>query len=141
MINDGIKATGLVSIYRNGVLETQENLVVTLGKQWIAQRCVGAASSLITHIGVGTGTAAAAAADTQLQAEVTRVALSQASSATGAVIRAEAVFSAGVGTGALTEAGLFTAASAGTMVARTVFAVKNKGPEDVFTVVWEITIS
>ena len=57
------------------------------------------------------------------------------------VMRYEATFPAGTGTGALTEAGLFTAAAAGTCVARTVFAVKNKGADDIFTVVWEITIN
>ncbi len=142
-MKDNVKATGLVSIYRNGKLEQQENLVLTLGKQWIAKRCTGQDSTLVTHIAVGTGTAAAAVGQTALVAEVARVALAQAGSVTAstATLRYEAVFSAGVASAALTEAGLFNAASGGLCVARTVFDVKNKGPEDVFTVVWEITIS
>lgn len=142
-MKDNVKATGLVSFYRNGVLEQQKNLVLSLGKQWIAKRCTGQASSLVTHIAVGTGTTAAAVGQTALTAELARVALSQAGAVNPgtAVMRYEAVFAAGVATGALTEAGLFDAASGGLCVARTVFDVKNKGPEDVFTVVWEITIS
>ena len=142
-MKDNVKATGLVSIYRNGKLEQQENLVLTLGKQWIAKRCTGQESTLVTHIAVGTGTTAAAVGQTALVAEVARVALTQAGSVTvgTATLRYEAVFSAGVASAALTEAGLFNAASGGLCVARTVFDVKNKGPEDVFTVVWEITIS
>lgn len=142
-MKDSIKATGLVSIYRNGVLEQQNNLVLALGKQWIAKRCTGQDSSLVTHIAAGTGTTAAAVGQTALTAEIARVALVQAGATipSSATMRYEAVFPAGVGSGPLTEAGLFNAASSGLCIARTVFDVKNKGPEDVFTVVWEITIS
>ena len=142
-MKDSIKATGLVSIYRNGVLEQQNNLVLTLGKQWIAKRCTGQDSSLVTHIAAGTGTTPAAVGQTALTTEIARVALVQAGAIlpSTATMRYEAVFPVGVGSGPLTEAGLFNAASSGLCIARTVFDVKNKGPEDVFTVVWEITIS
>lgn len=142
-MKDGVKATGLVSIYRNGVLEQQANLVLQLGKQWIAKRCTGQDSTLVTHIAVGTGTTPAGDTQLALVTEVARVALAQAGAVNSgtATMRYEAVFPAGVATGPLTEAGLFNAASGGLCVARTVFDVKNKGPEDVFTVVWEITIS
>ena len=142
-MKDGVKATGLVSIYRNGVLEQQANLVLKLGKQWIAKRCTGQDSTLVTHIAVGTGTTPAGDTQLALVTEVARVALAQAGAVNAgtATMRYEAVFPAGVATGPVTEAGLFNAASGGLCVARTVFDVKNKGPEDVFTVVWEITIS
>lgn len=142
-MKDGVKATGLVSIYRNGVLEQQNNLVLKLGKQWIAKRCTGQDSTLVTHIAAGTGTTPAGDTQLALVTEVARVALAQAGAVNAgtATMRYEAVFPAGVATGPLTEAGLFNAASGGLCVARTVFDVKNKGPEDVFTVVWEITIS
>lgn len=146
MIFDGVKATGDVSIInaRTGeVLETK-NTVLTLGKEWIAQRCTGEASSLVTHLAVGTSTTVVAVGQTALVAENARAALNAAGAVKPTsknVMRFEATFNAGVGTGALTEAGLFTAASAGTCVARTVFSVKNKGVDDIFTVVWEITIN
>lgn len=142
---DSIKATGVVSIYdANGHLLDVNNTVLTLGKEWIAQRCTGEMSTLVTHLAVGTSSTAVAVGQTGLIAENARVALNAAGAVKPAnknVMRYEATFAAGVGTGALTEAGLFTAASAGTCVARTVFAVKNKGADDVFTVVWEITIN
>lgn len=142
-MKENINATGLVSIYRNGVLEQQRNLVLNLGKQWIAKRCTGQDSTLVTHIGVGTGTTAASGSQLALVAEIARVALAQAGAviASTATMRYEAAFPAGVATGPITEAALFNAATGGLCVARTVFDVKNKGPEDVFTVVWEITIS
>lgn len=142
---DSIKATGVVSIYdANGHLLDVNNTVLTLGKEWIAQRCTGEMSTLVTHLAVGTSSTAVAVGQTGLVAENARVALNAAGAVKPTnknVMRYEATFAAGVGTGALTEAGLFTAASAGTCVARTVFAVKNKGADDVFTVVWEITIN
>lgn len=145
MIKDGVKATGVVSIYDAfGNLIQSNNTVLTLGKEWIAQRCTGELSSLVTHIAVGTNNTPVTVADTGLKAEVGRAPLvlpGAVNPANKAVIRYEATFAAGVGTGALVEAGLFTAAGAGTCVARTVFSVKNKGPEDIFTVVWEITIN
>ena len=38
-------------------------------------------------------------------------------------------------------AGIFTAVTSGTMLARTVFAVVNKGASDSMTISWDITIS
>lgn len=52
-----------------------------------------------------------------------------------------ATFGAGIAFGAWTEAGLFTAASAGIMLSRTVFPVITKGPLDSITVTWTLTIS
>lgn len=145
MILDGVKATGVVSFYdASGKLLDSNNTVLTLGKEWIAQRCTGQMTSLVTHIAVGTGSSAVNIADVGLGTEIARAALTQAGAvnpSNKAVIRYEASFVEGVGTGPLTEAGLFTAASAGICVARTVFPVKNKGVDDIFTVVWEITIN
>lgn len=146
MILDGVKATGVVSVInaRTGEVLEVNNTVLTLGKEWIAQRCTGEASTLVTHLAVGTSSTAVAVGQTGLIAENARVALNAAGAVNPAnknVMRYEAAFNAGVGTGALTEAGLFTAASGGTCVARTVFSVKNKGVDDIFTVVWEITIN
>lgn len=140
---DFIKATGLVSIYRNGLMQQQKNLVLTLGKEWVARRCVGIENAGVSHMAVGTGTTPAADSQTGLVTELIRVPLSEAASVnpSSSTMRFAASFVEGVGTGPLTEAGLFTAAVSGICVARTVFSVKNKEPDDIFTVVWEITIS
>ena len=145
MILEGIRATGVVRFYDvSGKLLCSTNMVLSLGKEWIAQRCTGQEASLVTHMAVGTDTSAVTPQDTRLGAEIARVPLAQAGAVNPfnkTVIRYEAFFVEGVGVGPLTEAGLFTAAVGGVCVARTVFPVKNKGADDVFTVVWEITIN
>jgi hypothetical protein len=54
-------------------------------------------------------------------------------------IQFQATFPAGTGTGALTEAAILNAASAGTMLNRVVFSVINKGALDSLTITWKIT--
>lgn len=115
------------------------NLVVTAGKNFIASRMVGTAQAAMSHMAIGTGATAAAAGDTSLQSEAARVALS-GSSASGAVTTYTASFGAGVGTGAITEAAILNASSAGTMLCRTTFPVVNKGADDSMSVTWTVTI-
>ena len=50
-------------------------------------------------------------------------------------------FEAGDATGAVTEAGIFNAASGGDMLCRTVFSVVNKAADDTMSVTWTITLS
>jgi hypothetical protein len=52
-----------------------------------------------------------------------------------------ATFPAGTGTGAVTEAGLFNASSAGTLLCRTVFSVINKGAADTLGITWTVTVN
>lgn len=117
-----------------------DNLVVSVGKTFIASRMVGATANVMSHMAAGSGTTAAAAGDTTLGAELGRSALTSSTSS-GAVATYVASFAAGVATGALTEAGIFNAASAGTMLARTVFPVVNKGADDAMSITWQITVS
>ena len=53
----------------------------------------------------------------------------------------EASFEAGDATGAVTEAGIFNAASSGDMLCRTKFNVVNKAADDTMSVTWTITLS
>jgi hypothetical protein len=115
------------------------NLVVTAGKNFIASRMTGTSATAMSHMALGTGTTAAAAGDTALQSQVVRVALSSASTA-GAVATYSASFGPGVGTGAITEAGVLNAATGGTMLCRTVFPVVNKGADDTMSITWTVTI-
>lgn len=120
----------------------EKNLVVTAGLGYIASRMVGTASTVMSHMEVGTNSTAAAAGDTTLGAAVagSRTSLSSFT-ASGAVATAVATFGPGVGTGALTEAGIFNASSGGAMLCRTVFSVVNKGAADSMTITWTITVS
>lgn len=114
-----------------------KNLVVDAGKQFMARRGISATDAAMSHMAVGTGTAAAAASDTALATELTRVTLT--SSVTDRTIQHVASYPAGTATGALTEAGIFNAAAAGTMLARTVFAVLNKAADDSMSITWNVT--
>jgi hypothetical protein len=148
MVNDSIKITGDVKIDIIGadgaVKDSREikNLVVTTGKTFIASRMVGVASTVMGWMELGTGTTAAAVGDTALQTAISgsRVALTSGTSATN-VVTYVASFPAGTGTGAVTEAGVFNASSAGTMLCRTVFSVVNKGAADAMSITWTITVS
>lgn len=117
-----------------------KNLVVSVGKAFIASRMVGTAAAVMSHMAVGSSSTAPAAGDTTLGTELGRVALSSLTSA-GAVVTHSATFPAGTGTGAVVEAGVFNAGSAGTMQCRTVFPVVNKGADDAMQITWTVTVS
>lgn len=145
MIQETVQATGTLQIKLygpDGQLKQEQNvpnLVVTTGRGYIAGRMVGTPTAM-SHMAIGSGTVAPAVGDTTLGAELGRVSLTS-SVAAAAVVTYVASFGAGVGTGAVTEAGLFNAASAGTMLCRTTFAVLNKGADDSLSITWTITVS
>jgi len=148
MLNDAIKVTGELRItVTNPEGNTKQevvipNLVVTVGKNYIASRMKDATATAMTHMEVGTGTTAAAVGDTTLQTAVasSRVTLTSTTVTTNSVAYV-ATFPAGTGTGALTEAGIFNASSAGTMLCRTVFSVINKGAADTLGITWTVTVN
>lgn len=146
MINDHIKATGRLDIvlYDKNHQIKQEihvpNLVVTVGKNFIADRMVGTASNVMSHMAVGTSNANLAAANTTLDAQSARVALTSATRENNTVTYV-GDFEAGVATDALVEAAIFNASSNGTMLCRTTFPVINKEASDYLTINWVVTIS
>ncbi len=142
MINDQISLTGALTVTKNGqVVREINNLVVTAGKALVASRLADA-GAVVSHMAVGTSSTAAAAGNTTLGAEVDRNALTvNGGTVSGTAVTYECTWNAGDGTGALTEAGLFNAASGGTMLARTTYAVVNKGSDDIVTIQWVVTIS
>lgn len=150
MFDEKIKATGQVSFVltdENGNIKQQDskNLVVDPGLAFIASRMIGTTPAVMSHMAIGTGTTAAADAQTALVTESARVALTSSTVVTTTVandsVQYVATFGPGVGTAAITEAGIFNAASAGTMLARTVFAVINKGALDTLTLTWKVTVA
>jgi hypothetical protein len=148
MFNDAIKMTGnlkLVLTDENGNIKQEEevkNLVVTVGKNYIASRMKDATATAMTHMEVGTSSTAAAVGDTALVAAVasSRVTLTSTTVTTNSVAYV-ASFPAGTGTGALTEAGIFNASSSGTLLCRTVFSVINKGAADTLGITWTVTVN
>ena len=140
MINDDLRLTGALTISLNGVVvQETNNLVVTAGKNWVADR-MNDANTVMTHMALGTSTTAAAAGQTALVSELDRNALTSTTVSTN-TIAYSCTWAAGDGTGAITEAAILDAASSGDMLARTVFSVVNKGASDSITITWTITIS
>jgi hypothetical protein len=146
MIKDNFKAKGRLNIVvkdaEGNVKDSREvdNLVVNTGLAYIASRMKDTTDTAMTHMAVGTGTTAAAAGDTGLGSESHRELLDSTTVTSNAIAYVSS-FEAGEGTGALTEAGIFNAASGGTMLCRTVFDVVNKGANDTMSVTWTITIT
>lgn len=116
------------------------NLVVQIGKNFIASRVIGITPAVMSNMAIGTSAVAPAIGDTTLGAEVGRVALT-ASSTTNNVITYTATFPPATGTGAIVEAAILNAASAGTMLCRTTFSVVNKAAGDTLAISWNITIN
>lgn len=125
----------------------ETNLVVNAGKAFITSRMIGTASAVMSHMEVGTSSTAAGATQTALVTPVSgsRTALATPTQVTTTVtndsVQYACTFGAGVGTGALTEAGIFNASSSGTMLCRTVFSTVTKGASDIMTITWTVAIS
>ena len=147
MINDTVKMKGELRLTLTNPTGniTQEvvvpNLVVTTGKNYIADRMKNN-STVMSHMEVGTGTTSAAVGNTALVSAIgsSRTALASTTVTSNAVAYV-CNFGAGVGTGAVTESGIFNASSGGTMLCRTVFSAINKGANDTLGITWTITVS
>lgn len=156
-INEDLKMIGKLSITKtneHGQITEQifvPNLVVTDGKSVIAARmnsAPGVGFGNMTHMSLGTDNTAPALSQRTLVAEVSgsRVTLTSTSVANN-VITYTASFPAGVGTGAITEAGIFngtglpTDATPTYMLCRTTFPVVNKGALDSIAISWTVTVN
>lgn len=150
MFNEFINVKGQVNMVLtgpNGEIKEKRafpNLVVTVGKNWIAGRMKDVGIPVqMTHMGIGAGTVDPNVVDTALGSALgARVALSTAGGVVSSnTVTYDCTFAPGAGTGAVTEAGIFNAISAGTMLCRTEFPVVNKAAEDTLSVQWIVTIS
>jgi hypothetical protein len=150
MINDNLKLSGALSIVltdKDGnVKDSREvkNLVVNAGLAYIISRMVGTAKAVMSHMALGAGTSAAAPAQTDLVSMLGSREPLDSTTITGTnleKVQYIATFEPGDSTGAVTEAGLFNAASAGDMLCRTVFPVVNKAADDQMAITWTITLS
>jgi len=143
---DNIKLTGRLEITltdEHGKLKAVQripNMVVTAGKNLIASRLAGTAAAVMSHMAVGSSNTAESLGQTALVAQTAIVALT-AGTASGNQVTYTATFGSGVGTGVIAEAGLFNAASAGTMLARSVGVSLTKGPTDTLTITWIVTVN
>ena len=147
MINEDLKLRGDVAIVlkdKDGnVKDSREihNLVVSAGLEFICSRMAGTSADVMSHMALGSDTTAAAAGQTDLLSILGSREALDSSTASNNTITYVSSFEAGEGTGAVTEAGVFNAASSGTMLCRTVFAVVNKQVDDTMSVTWTITLT
>jgi hypothetical protein len=147
MLNDALKLKGRVALVlkdKDGkVKESREidNLVVDAGLDFIASRMAGTSAAVMSHMALGSGTTAAAAGNTDLESILGSREALDSTTVTDNTVTYVSSFEAGDATGAVTEAGIFNASTAGTMLCRTVFAVVNKQADDTLSVTWTITIS
>jgi len=126
--------------------QTVDNLVVTGGLGFITSRMLAASATVMSHIGVGTTNTAPATAQTALLAEVgTRASVGSPTQVTTTVtndtVQFLATFASGNATGALVEAGIFNASTAGTMLSRVIFSVINKGANDSLDITWKLQLT
>lgn len=115
-----------------------KNLIVQVGKNYLTNAVIAAATTPFTHIALGTNSTAAALADTILGTEISRATFTSVVNTN--TVTLTATFAAGTSTGAITEAGIFNNAIGGTMLSHVVFSVINKASTDTLTVTWNITI-
>ncbi len=145
-----IKMKGKYFLYLygpNGELKDQRegcNVVTTVGKEFIASflnsACAAASTFTGKYVAIGTNDVAESAADTSLGTEVSRH-TGTASYISGGIYQVRATFAVGSGTGAITEYGVFSSNSAGTMLSRDTEAAINKSASDTLTVIWQLTVS
>lgn len=128
----------------NGNLKDEwelHNLVVTAGKNFLATWLAAAsqAGQFMQYIAAGSGSTSPSVTDTALVSELGRVAGTLSSN--NNVWQNIATFGPGVATGTWQEAGLFSAAAAGTMFARQTFSAKTKDPDNTIQVTWQVTLA
>lgn len=114
-----------------------KNTIGTNGDDHIAdQLSASPGESAMSHMAIGTGTPTGTALGTELD----RNALTSATDSAN-VVTYVGDWAAGDGTGAITEAGIFNAAAAGTMLCSASFSVINKGASDTLQIDWDLTIT
>ncbi len=120
------------------------NVICTNGKEFLASFLSSAAAAAATftckYVAIGTDATAELAANTALGTEIART-TGTVSYVSNQIYQVSATFPSGTGTGAITEYGLLSSATAGTMLSRDVEAVITKGANDSLTAVLQITIS
>ena len=140
-MNETIGLVGEVEILLNNVVVVQKkNLIVQVGKNFLANAILSSSTSPFVAIAVGSSTTAASSGDTALGSESYRNAYSTTNTLNN-VITLSLFMSPGVATGSISEAGIFNnATSGGTMLSRIVFSTITKQSIDTLRLTWTITV-
>lgn len=153
IFKNSVNVTGDVSIEVtsiDGIIKERRyipNLVVTTGKNHIAARIAGLLSgaglegAIISHMGFGISTIIPTISDTvlgtQLGARVPITAISHIAGTNKLIVTATFIGTAG----SITEAGMFNALTAGTLVCRTTFNAVPILSTDALAIAWTLTIN
>ena len=148
-MKDTIKVKGKLNvtlIKANGMMDctTIDNLVVTVGKNHIADQLADSSQASMSHMAIGEGTTTQVVGNTALESEISRKAFTSKDQGTGGdsnKVIYTADWAAGEGTGVITEAGIFNSNTAGSMLSRTTFSAKNKEVGDSLSIQWTLTIA
>lgn len=133
----------------DGVLKQSHedhNLIVTVGKNYITAWLAAATQSteFMSYVGLGTGTTSPASGDTALQTELSGGGYTRVQGTLTSLTNTwtnTVSFGPGNGTAAITEAGLFSTITSGTMFARQVFAAYNKAAGDTLQITWSVSFN
>jgi hypothetical protein len=153
IMQDGIKLKGRVTrqlfdeamklVYE----DISDNLVVTSGIDYLATWLTASTQStpFMSYMALGTGNTAPVVGNTALQSELSGGGYSRVqgtlTNPSPNIWQNVTTFGPGNGTGALTEAGIFSTSTLGTMLARNVFSTINKASGNTLIITWQISIS
>jgi hypothetical protein len=144
MWKNNAKLRGVCRIYdaKTGELLRQvRNLIVNSGLSFLAAQLSGGNPTDMSYTAVGSGSTAPAAGNTALEAQIGARMSATITAPSSTSVRFASTSSAGSHTGNWYEAGIFNAATAGTMLCRVTFGLLTKGANDVFTVEYTISFS
>lgn len=127
---------------------TVKNLITSAGKAAAAGLLNGVVTDFFEHLALGIGTTAAAAGDTALESEITTNGGARASATTSRVTTtvtndtAQLVYTwTFSGSFAVTECGVLSAAAAGVLLARQVFAAINVVSGSTLQITYKVAVS
>lgn len=115
------------------------NLVVNVGKQYIASRMAFNSADLMSHMAIGNNNTTPQLGNTSLISELARVAFDSVN-INNTTVSFTATFGPTVGTGNLVEAGIFNASSEGIMLCRTTFPTVSKSPTQTISITWNVSV-
>lgn len=146
MFHSSIVLTGKVNIKKYNqqqeLIEEYDipNIVTTTGKNFVASRLAASSATVMGYMAVGSSQTPQTVGDTALNQELLRSALFSAVT-TNSETEFVASFAPPVsGTRLLTEAGIFNAASAGTMLCRTTFPIITQTTADTIAISWVVSV-
>ena len=145
--NVGIKGKVKVFIRKKGegwrLVRETNNMCVTAGLNLIRDRIATNSSSYIQYGAIGSGTTAPTAADTALESEILRKTFQNVDTSTDKQVTFEYWIASTEGNtpGTVSEVGLFTASTGGTMLCRATFDAITKDNTVEMLIVWTVSFA